>query len=257
MKWFIRGYAVVLLLYTGWRTYDFIQSSLPHSDISFWLSIAFLFATEAGLVLWHEANLNHTTTQTQEWITKTMTWIDFVGSLSAGIADMILRQTFIEGYTVPPSLAQFLIYGLPVIMAANVAAVVLYEQEDAQTQEDKAEKSMRFEVHREAMRQIKADRASMAAEKSDMIYRKVRGRVVKHVDNVYSATPPAKPAVPTPSPSPIETPKKRSVKAMRWPRQWMNAEAPIAKKTTEAKGSATTGDNATSKIINPTRRRGK
>ena len=128
MKWVIRVYSLILLGYTGWRTYDFMSSQLPKNDLTFWLSIAFLFATEAGLVLWHEANLNHTTTQEQEYISTAMTGIDFVGSLTAGIADMILRQTILEGYQIPPVLAQFLIFGLPLIMAANVGAVILFER---------------------------------------------------------------------------------------------------------------------------------
>lgn len=189
MKWVIRVYSLVLLAYTGWRTYDFMSSQLPKSDISFWLSIAFLFATEAGLVLWHEAHLHHTTTDTQDKLTFALTWIDFVGSLAAGIADMILRQTFIVGYQIPPMLAQFLLYGLPAIMAINVAGVILYEQNDAEVQEDAAEKAARFEVHKQAMKQIRGDRQALATEKSGVIYNRLRGHVTGHVDNVYGAAP--------------------------------------------------------------------
>ena len=59
------------------------KHQLPKNDISFWLSIAFLFATEAGLLLWHELSLRHVTTHKQENIATWLTWIDFVGSLSA------------------------------------------------------------------------------------------------------------------------------------------------------------------------------
>lgn len=185
MKWVIRVYSIVLLAYTGWRTYDFMSSQLPKSDISFWLSIAFLFATEAGLVLWHEAHLHHTTTDVQDKLTFALTWIDFVGSLATGIADMILRQTFIDGYQIPPMLAQFLMYGLPCIMAINVAGVILFEQNDAEVQEDAAEKAARFEVHKQAMKQIRADRQALATEKSGVIYNRLRGHVTGHVDQVY------------------------------------------------------------------------
>lgn len=189
MKWIIRVYSLVLLAYTGWRTYDFMSSQLPKSDISFWLSIAFLFATEAGLVLWHEAHLHHVTTDTQDKLTQALTWIDFVGSLAAGVADMILRQTFIEGYEIPPMLAQFLMYGLPCIMAINVAGVILFEQNDAEVQEDAAEKAARFEVHKQAMKQIRADRQALATEKSGVIYNRLRGHVVGHVDSTYGDAP--------------------------------------------------------------------
>ena len=68
MKTVIRVYSGILLLYCGWRTVDFLLSQLPKNDISLWLSIAFLFATEAGLLLWHEISLNHTSTREQHYI---------------------------------------------------------------------------------------------------------------------------------------------------------------------------------------------
>jgi hypothetical protein len=185
MKVIIRVYSVVLLAYTGWRTFDFMSSQLPKNDISFWLSITFLFATEFGLVLWHETHLRHTTTREQEYIGKAMTWVDFVGSLAAGIADMILRQTLVNGYEVPPALAQFLIFGLPLIMAANVGAVILFEQNDAETQEERAEKQLRFEIHRQAMIDLRKDRSAIAEEKKKAIYRKMRASVTDRVDNEY------------------------------------------------------------------------
>lgn len=189
MKWIIRIYSLVLLAYTGWRTYDFMASQLPKSDISFWLSIAFLFATEAGLVLWHEMHLHHTTTETQDKLTFALTWIDFVGSLAAGIADMILRQTFIDGYQIPPMLAQFLLYGLPCIMAINVAGVIVYEQHDAETQEEAAEKAAMFEIHKTAIKQLRAERQALATEKSGLIYARLRGQITGRVDHVYQGAP--------------------------------------------------------------------
>jgi hypothetical protein len=229
MKWIIRIYSLVLLAYTGWRTYDFISSTLPKNDISFWLSIAFLFATEAGLVLWHEAHLKHTTTDTQDKLTFALTWIDFVGSLAAGIADMILRQTFIEGYQIPPMLAQFLLYGLPCIMAINVAGVILFEQNDAETQEDKAEKAARFKIHQEAMKQIRADRQTMATEKSHVIYDRIRGRVTGHVDTEYGGGTTQASSPPKKKRFSIYPPVTRTKHAY-------NAETPATSKVTGASG---------------------
>ena len=96
MKWMIRIYSFLLLAYTGWRTYDFMAAQLPQDTSSQLLSTLFLFTTEAGLLLWHEISLRHTTTEVQHGLSIGLTWIDFAGSLAAGIADMILRQTFAE-----------------------------------------------------------------------------------------------------------------------------------------------------------------
>jgi len=102
MKWIIRGYSIALLMYTGWRTYDFMASQMPTGATGGFIAILFLFATELGLLLWHEVSMNHTTTEIQSHISVGLTWIDFIAATGAGIADMILRSTFADGYNVPP-----------------------------------------------------------------------------------------------------------------------------------------------------------
>lgn len=181
MKVVIRVYSVILLAYTGWRTYDFISSQLPKNDISFWLSIAFLFSTEAGLILWHETGLRHITTREQDYIARAMTWIDFTGSLSAGVADMILRQTLVQGYVIPPALVQFLIYGLPVIMAANVAAVILFETHDAEMQRSKEESALLFEAHQRAMKNLADSRSAFADRMQQHIAQEIERRATGKV----------------------------------------------------------------------------
>jgi hypothetical protein len=185
MKWALRIYSFILLAYTGWRTYDFISSTLPKNDISFWLSIAFLFSSEAGLLLWHEMNLAHVSTETQEQIAKWMTWVDFVASLAAGVADMILRQTFIEGFSMPPILGQFLIYGLPAIMALNVAAVLQYQANDADTQMEREKRKVNFKIRKEALKDLKDASEEIAKDKKTLIYRHLRDQVTGQVDRAY------------------------------------------------------------------------
>jgi hypothetical protein len=187
MRWLIRAYAVILLAYTGWRTYDFMVHQLPAGDLSVWLAILFLFATEAGLMLWHEISIRHTTTREQHYISIMLTWTDFVGSLAAGTADMILRQTFAQGYVIPPALSLFLLYGLPAIVAANVAAVLYYLSNDAETQLDRAKKELRFEITRQALRELKDNEGAIAEGLKKDIFRKIRddvtGRIAKEFLN--------------------------------------------------------------------------
>lgn len=177
MKWIIRIYAVILLSYTGWRTYDFMLHQLPQGDTSYLLALLFLFATEAGLALWHEISLNHTTTQEQQYLSQGLTWLDFAGSFVAGIADMILRQTFIEGYIIPPLLVTVLIYGMPLVVAMNVAGVLFYLGNDAETQLDRGKKQLRFEVTRQALRELKDNKGAIAESLKKDIYRKLRDDV--------------------------------------------------------------------------------
>lgn len=187
MKWVIRGYSFILLGYTGWRTFDFMSSQLPKDDLSFWLSIVFLFATEIGLLIWHEQALSHVTTETQEGIAKWMTGLDFIGSTAAGVADMILRQTLVENYVIPAWLVQFLIYGLPLIVAANVGAVLLYLWFDGRSWLEREKRQTMFEITRTAINELKKDRKEIAHAKKGVVYSTLRADVVAQIDKEYGA----------------------------------------------------------------------
>lgn len=185
MKWVIRVYSFILLGYTAWRTVDFLLSQLPKNDVSLWLSLAFLFATEAGLLLWHEISLNHATTREQQYLATALTWTDFIGSLAAGVADMILRQTLLENYQIPGMLAQFLIYGLPLVMAANVAGVLVYLSNDAEVQTDRAKKQLRFEITRQAIRELRDNAGAIAEGMKRDIYKELRDDVTGKLARQY------------------------------------------------------------------------
>jgi hypothetical protein len=173
VKIFIWAYTFVLLAYTGWRTYDFMLQQLPKSDISYWLALLFLFATEAGMILWHVAATKSTSTYTQHYVSNILVWLDFVASLGAGTADMILRQTFLDGYVVHPLLGQALIYGLPLVVAANVAGALLYLSNDSDTQIDTQRRMIDFEIGHQALKQLSGNRRMIASRKRDELYNQI------------------------------------------------------------------------------------
>ncbi len=182
MKWIIRLYALILLGYCGWRTYDLMLHQLPQGDTGSLLALLFLFCTEAGLGLWHEISLNHSTTHEQHAVSTGLTWLDFAGSLIAGISDMILRQT-LGTYVIPPLLVLTIIYGLPIVVALNVAGVLYYLSNDADTQLDRGKKQLRFEITKQALRELGDNRGAIAESLKRDIYRKLRddvtGRIAK------------------------------------------------------------------------------
>ena len=195
MRWIIRAYSLILLVYTAWRTVDFLLSQLPKSDLSLWLSLAFLFASEAGLILWHEISLNHSTTREQHGLAVALTWVDFVASLAAGTADMILRQTLLEGYTIPTFLAQALIYGLPLVMAGNIAGVLLWFSNDAETQIQRAKSELRYETFRLAIKDLRESKTHVAESMKAAIARELRDSVTQRMTKEYLREPrPSKPS---------------------------------------------------------------
>lgn len=175
MRWIIRGYSLVLLGYTGWRTYDMIMSSLPSEDwMSSILAMFFLFATEIGLLIWHEISMNHTTTNEQYQTARAMTVIDFVGSTVAGVADMIIRQTIVNEFVVPDLLAAAVIYGLPLIVAGNVAATLYFMSQDATTLVERAKKEVEFEVTQEVLKDLRNSKGKVARELKGQIAQQLR-----------------------------------------------------------------------------------
>lgn len=184
MKWIVRGYSFILLAYTGWRTFDFMGSQLPKDDLSFWLSIIFLFATEVGLLIWHELALSYVTTETQESIAKWMTGVDFLGSTASGIADMIIRQT-LTNYEIPPWLAQFLIYGLPIIVALNVGAVLLYIWFDGDAWIVREQRQTVFAIKKQAIKDIKRERKTITESKKGLVYQTIRSAIVSEIDRDF------------------------------------------------------------------------
>jgi len=168
IKWFIRGYIILMLVYTGWRTWDFITQTLPDNDGTFWLAILFLFATEVGLFMWHEISMRYITTYFQLYIATTLMWVDFVASIGAGVADMILRQTVVN-YQVPMWLGQALIYGLPLIVAANVAGAMMYLSNDADLKKQRARKMLDFEADEMAIRYLTDHKRNLVAARKKEI----------------------------------------------------------------------------------------
>ena len=196
MRWIVRAYTLVLLAYTGWRTYDFMMQQLPDDSFNFWLAILFLFATEMGLAIWHEYSISHTTTYTQHYVAVSLTWLDFAGSLGAGIADMVLRQTMLANYQVPESLAVFLIYGLPALVAINIAGALVFLANDAEATIDRERRFIEFEASRQAIRQISSNRRVIASRKRDELYQlmtsgdapKTNGRVPEEAELLANPT---------------------------------------------------------------------
>lgn len=193
-KYAVYTYTLVLMAYTGWRTFDFMGSQLPKDNISFWLAVIFLFAAEIGLLTWHTLALSHATTEQQEQIAKVMAVIDFIGSTGAGVADMITRQTMLAGYEMPVWLAEALMWGLPAVVALNVAAVLLYQWFDAAAWLAREQRQATFEITKQAIVALRNDRSAIATAKHGLIYQTVKNQIEHTIDSQYANRQAAKQA---------------------------------------------------------------
>ena len=190
MKWALRAYGVGLLIYTGYRTWSFMIEQLPAGTSGQMIALIFLLSAEIGLLLWHELSLRHTTTEVQHGVAVVMTWICFFASTGAGIGDMILKQTLNAGYEVPPLLVSVLIYGLPLIMALNVAASLIYFQNDAQNQIERAGREMEFAAQKEAMKEAKSRKKALAQDLKGVIVDDLEKKVVASIKGSVNGSKP-------------------------------------------------------------------
>ena len=180
MKWVLRGYAIVLLAYTGWRTWHFIQTTLPENETGMFLGLVFLFATEVGLLIWHETSLRATTGR-QETIAKFMLWVDFAASTAAGLADIFLFQSFVEGYELPRMLSLAILWGLPLVMAMNVGAAILYFNADSDEELGRAKRRLKHNIHKAAIQEVSKQQRAVAKGLAPELTNQLKKDVIQEV----------------------------------------------------------------------------
>ena len=180
MKWVLRVYSVSLLVYTGYRTWRFLQTTLPASESGMFVSLVFLLAAEIGLIVWHELSLRSTTGQ-QNSIANVMTWVDFAASTAAGIADMLISQSLLSGYEIPEMLGLVIVYGLPLVMAANVGAAILFFNGDSDEQLQKSRRMLKHSIHREAINEVNKQKTAVSKGLAPELTEQIQAEVIAEV----------------------------------------------------------------------------
>lgn len=183
-KHLFTGFAVILLIYSAWRSFDYLMIGLNgvNSTVAVIVSLVFLFASEIGLLLWLHAGVPGSTTDAQETIAKCMIAVDFVGSLALGVADLLVHNTL---YQVDFSwLDPVLLVAPALLVAANVGAVVMYHLADAEEQLRRADRQLDFEeaqleitARQAAIKQLQSNRREIGEKLAPAIYADIRGRV--------------------------------------------------------------------------------
>lgn len=237
-KIFFYGYELLLLVYTGWRTGDFLYNQLPKggdNTLNLVLSIAFLAATEIGLILWHFLGRKDANTTRQDQASQLMTWVDFIGSLAAGIGDMVIHQTLLEGYVLPPIIGYVLLYGLPLLVALNVGAGLVYSRNNASELLERKEKQINFAktdleltIRDETIKKLNASKAAIVNEVLDEATDKLRKDVLRSVAGAFkldtgkfggaddAPKEDAKPATEQPSAPTVKLPNPQKVPYRDW-----------------------------------------
>jgi hypothetical protein len=183
-KHLFSGFAVILLLYSAWRSFDYLMIGLVgvNQTTAIVVSLVFLFASEVGLLMWLHKGVPSSTTDAQETISKIMIFVDFIGSLTLGVADLLLHNSLyvVDFHWLDP----VLLVAPAVLVAANVGAVVLYHLSDADERLKRADRQLDFEEAQleiasrtAAIKQLKSSRREIGEKLAPSIYAHIRERV--------------------------------------------------------------------------------
>jgi len=116
---------IALLIYTGFRSYDLLTRSVPPG----WEMMAYfgLIGLDGGMIGWSIAWIFGSTTKEQDWLTFGMWLIDAAGMFLTGIADNLLYAPNLQdAKALHDTIMMIAWYALPVIIAANALAGVVY-----------------------------------------------------------------------------------------------------------------------------------
>lgn len=185
-------FAGAMLVYTGWRTFDYMGGSLLDVDVAVRLiiSVAFLAFSEIGLLIWLHSAQPSATTDLQETTATVMVWVDFFGSMIVGLADLAKHNTL---YAIDLSVIDPLLFLAPwVLVVLNVGGYLVYHMNDSEAKLDReerrlahAEHQLEMEARRAAIKELTNQKQAIAGKLSPHYYRDIHDRVVGRTVNRF------------------------------------------------------------------------
>ena len=178
------GYAIILLLYAGWRSFDYMLGMLSgvNETVSYLVAISFLFSSEIGLLIWLHKAAPDSTTDTQETTANLMVGINFLGSMMLGLADILKHNSI---YSVDmPWLEPILLLAPWLLIASNVLGHIVYHRADAEEMLKRAERELKYQERKlhisaknAAIQSLKDSEEEMARKLSPHYYADIQDRV--------------------------------------------------------------------------------
>ena len=175
--WLLIG---ALLFYSASRTVDLIGMTLSEdSQIIKYLALA---AFDGGLLVWSYLFLKHAEGQLQRAIALIMTLVSLLAVIVGFVGDTVIQASMNGLITqADPALARMIIYVTCGVIAAHIAAGVLYHIADPSNLRAISEETAKDKIAAAAMRQIDQHADSLAEELAPQVaaawVAQMRGRV--------------------------------------------------------------------------------
>ena len=156
---------LVLLIYTGWRSYDFLTTTVP-SGMEI-LALVGLWGLDIGAVAWSLVWIFGSTGKFQNWVSISMFLIDLVGVGLTGLTDLLMYGN--EGVMVD-ALSSMTRVAVPVVLFINVVAGFIFHMTSPQTRERRKLREMQAE-HAEKMREVRQAQMRLAFTQAQLLAR--------------------------------------------------------------------------------------
>ncbi|MFZ6029882.1 MAG: hypothetical protein ACOYYS_19380 [Chloroflexota bacterium] len=165
---FITAVAIALAIYSGLRSLDFIQMTLPDGQQT--MGFVALLATEGGIFCWLIYFLKSADGAWQRGIALVMTIVDLLGSIALFTADTMLRSGE-KGLTVAmsPEEIRGVIIGLSALIALNIAATVMVHLMAPENRKRAAEQEAFDKLQDATLKTIADEAETLAAELAPVV----------------------------------------------------------------------------------------
>lgn len=140
---------LVLLIYTGWRSFDFLATTVP--DGMQVLALVGLWGLDIGAIAWSLVWIFGSTGKFQNWTAMAFFIIDLVGVALTSLTDSLMYS---QGEAaLAGALAGITAVAVPLVLFGNVTAGFIYHMTSPQTRARRKKRSAEAE-HRKKMAQV-------------------------------------------------------------------------------------------------------
>jgi len=148
----------VLLIYTAWRSYDFLSTTVPTGfEI---LGLVGLWGLDIGAIAWSLVWIFGSSTKYQDWTSMAFFIIDLTGVILTSITDSLMYGA--KDGAMTNVLSGVATVAIPLIVVSNVVAGFIYHMTSPRTKAMREERAADA-VHKEKMSEI-------AAMERDLLY---------------------------------------------------------------------------------------
>lgn len=135
---------LVLLVYTGWRSYDFLSTTVP-TEMQL-LALVGLWGLDIGAIAWSLVWIFGSTTKYQDWVAMFFFVFDLTGVVLTSLTDSLMYGA--ENSALTGMLSGIAVVAVPLIVVANVIAGFIYHMTSPQTKANRAKRRAEAEYAR-------------------------------------------------------------------------------------------------------------